>query len=68
MSFTYAVDLVLLQSTLRSKCLSVLAQEAEISVQTLTNWRDGKVKLPRHASLVRVLPLLKLRLTTIEIK
>ena len=68
MSFTYAVDLVLLQSTLRSKCLSVIAQEAEISVKTLTNWRDGKVKLPRHSSLVKVLPLLKLRLTTIEIK
>ena len=69
MSYAYAaVDLVLLQSTLRSKCLSVLAQEAEISVQTLTNWSDGKVKLPRHSSLVRVLPLLKLKLTIIEIK
>ena len=68
MSFTYAVDLVLLQSTLRSTCLSVIAEQAEISVKTLINWRDGKVKLPRHSSLVRVLPLLKLRLTIIEIK
>lgn len=68
MSFTYAVDLVLLQSTLRSTCLSVIAEEAKVSVQTLANWRDGKVKLPRHSSLVRVLPLLKLRLTIIEIK
>lgn len=68
MSFTYAVDLVLLQSTLRSTCLSMLAKQAEVSVQTLINWRDGKVKLPRHSSLIRVLPLLKLRLTIIEIK
>lgn len=68
MSFTYAVDLVLLQSTLRSKCLSVIAEEAGISVKTLNNWRDGKVKLPRYSSLVRVLPLLKLKLTVIEIK
>lgn len=68
MSFTYAVDLVLLQSTLRSTCLSVLAEKAEVSVKTLTNWRDGKVKLPRHSSLIRVLPLLNLRLIIIEIK
>ena len=56
------VDISLLVACLNAKCLQVVAEQSGVPYSCLSNIRHGKTKLPQHGTLVKILPVLGLKL------
>lgn len=59
------VDTQLLVYMLNRRCLTDVAQQAGVSYSCLSNIRQGKTKLPQHRTLIKILPVLGLKLEVI---
>lgn len=56
------VNTHLLIYELNRRCLVDVAQQAGVSYSCLSNIRHGKTKLPQHRTLIKILPVLKMKL------
>lgn len=56
------IDTTLLIAHLKMCCLTDVANESGVSYSCLSNLRHGKTKLPQHRTLVKILPVLGLKL------
>jgi len=56
------VNTTLLITHLRMRCLKDVSDESGVSYSCLSKLRHGKTKLPQHRTLVKLLPVLGLKL------
>lgn len=56
------VNTQLLVQELNRRCLVDIAQQAGVSYGCLSNIRHGKTKLPQHRTLMKILPVLGMKL------
>ena len=56
------VNTQLLVQELNRRCLIDIAQQAGVSYSCLSNTRQGKTKLPQHRTLMKILPVLGMKL------
>ncbi|AMD43436.1 hypothetical protein ZC03_059 [Pseudomonas phage ZC03] len=56
------INTTLLVTRLNARCLQVVAEESGVSYSCLSNIRHGRTKLPQHRTLVKLLPVLGLKL------
>lgn len=60
------VDISLLVRTLNMHCLQDVADASGVSYSCLSNLRHGRTKLPQHRTLVKLLPVLDLKLEVLH--
>lgn len=60
------VDISLLVSKLKMHCLQDVADVSGVSYSCLSNIRHGRTKLPQHRTLIKLLPVLDLKLEVLH--
>lgn len=56
------INISLLVTKLNTHCLHDIAEESGVSYSCLSNIRHGRTKLPQHRTLIKLLPVLGLKL------
>ena len=60
------VDISLLVAQLNRQCLKDVADASGVSYSCLSNIRHGRTKLPQHRTLIKILPVLGLKLEVLH--
>ena len=60
------VDISLLVIRLNMHCLKDVSDQSGVSYSCLSNIRHGRTKLPQHRTLIKLLPVLDLKLEVLH--